>query len=121
MNPFKVAAILALLAPIIWLGTICFSWIWMRIFREGGVEMKGKWTEVFTRREKDIPSHMEVTDGRDHGQGWACTCGCNKRIPGRKHTDGPPRDDCQDGFIPTSGGASAAYRRGYDLIDWGNK
>ncbi len=36
-----------------------------------GLRNKGKWTEIFTRREKDIPSHVEFSHGRDHGQGWA--------------------------------------------------
>ncbi len=83
--------------------------------------MKGKWTEIFTHREKDIPGHMERTDGNDHGQGWACTCGCNKRIHHRKHNEGPPRDECENGFKVISGGASEAYRNNYDLIDWGKK
>jgi hypothetical protein len=80
--------------------------------------MKGKWTEIYTRREKDISGHIEASEGSNHGQGWACTCGCNKRIYGRKHSEGPPRDECGDGYIPTSGGASEAYRIGYDLINW---
>jgi hypothetical protein len=80
--------------------------------------MKGKWTEIYTRREKDITGHLETSGGRDHGQGWACTCGCNKRVHGRKHSEGPPRNECGDGYIPTSGGASEAYRRGYTLIHW---
>ena len=75
--------------------------------------MKGRWTEIFTRREKDIPGHVEASEGRDHGQGWACTCGCNKRIHGRKHRDGPPKADCADGYVPTTGGASGSYRENY--------
>ena len=61
--------------------------------------MKGKWTEIFTRREKDIPGHLEKTDGIDHGQGWACTCGCNERLPHRKHSEGAPKDMCVDGYV----------------------
>ena len=80
--------------------------------------MKGKWTEIFTRREKDINGHLEKSDGIDHGEGWACTCGCNKRVPHRRHKDGPPKDKCRDGFIPTTGGANEAYRRNYNLINW---
>ncbi len=37
--------------------------------------MKGKWTEIYTKREKDIKANYEKSEGRDHGQGWACTCG----------------------------------------------
>jgi len=81
--------------------------------------MKGRWTPIFTRREKDIPGHIERTDGYDHGQGWACTCGCNRRVPHRKHTEGAPKDECRDGYVPTTGGVSGAYRRGYEQIDWG--
>jgi len=80
--------------------------------------MSGKWTEIYTRREKDIPGHLENSDGRDHGQGWACTCGCNKRVTNRKHTEGPPRDECGDGYVPNTGGASEAYREGYERIEW---
>ena len=80
--------------------------------------MKGKWTEIFTRREKDIPIHMEKTHGRDHSQGWACTCGCNKRVPHRKHNEGAPKDICVDGYVPTTGGVSEAYLKGYDQIRW---
>jgi len=80
--------------------------------------LKGKWTEIYTRREKDISGHLEKTDGIDHGQGWACTCGCNKRVPHRKHSDGQPKDVCVNGYIPTTGGASEMYRENYDLIDW---
>jgi len=80
--------------------------------------MKGKWTEIYTRREKDIPGHLETSDGNDHGQGWACTCGCNKRVPHRKHSDGPPKDLCKDGTVPTTGGASEQYRNNYALIQW---
>jgi hypothetical protein len=79
---------------------------------------RGKWTEIYTRREKDIPGHFEKSEGHDHGQGWACTCGCNKRIPFRKHSEGPPREECDNGFVPTSGGASEQYRQNYDLIVW---
>jgi hypothetical protein len=85
------------------------------------VGLRGKWTEIYTRREKDIPGHVERTHGLDHGQGWACTCGCNKRVAHRLHSEGPPKDECCDGFVPTSGGASEAYRVGYDLIDWSRK
>jgi len=74
---------------------------------------KGRWMEIFTRREKDIPGHFEKSEGRDHGQGWACTCGCGKRIHGRKHSAGVPRDECADGFVPTSGGTSGVYRENY--------
>lgn len=80
--------------------------------------MRGRWTEIFTRREKDIPDHFEKSEGRDHGQGWACTCGCNKRIHGRKHSEGVPKNECADGFVPTTGGASSAYRAGYEQIRW---
>jgi len=80
--------------------------------------MKGKWTEIHTCREKDIPLRLEASEGHDHGQGWACTCGCNKRVTNRLHSEGPPRDECGDGYIPNTGGASEAYRRGYDLIKW---
>jgi hypothetical protein len=80
--------------------------------------MKGKWTEIFTRREKDIQGHLEKSDGHDHGQGWACTCGCNKRVPHRKHNDGPPVDACRDGYVPTTGGVSIAYRENYEQIVW---
>jgi len=83
--------------------------------------MKGKWTEIYTRREKDIPDHLEASEGHDHGQGWACTCGCNKRIYGRKHSEGVPREECGDGYIPNTGGASEVYRRNYELIDWSKK
>ena len=79
---------------------------------------KGKWTEIFTRRKDMIHNDMEVSEGRNHGQGWACTCGCNKRVPHRKHGDGPPREVCGDGYVPTTGGASGTYRKGYDLIRW---
>ena len=80
--------------------------------------MKGKWTEIYTRREKDIPGHYERTHGFDHGQGWACTCGCNKRVPHRLHSEGPPRELCNDGYVPTNASRSEAYRIGYDLIRW---
>jgi hypothetical protein len=80
--------------------------------------MKGKWTEIYTRREKDIPGHFENSEGRDHGQGWACTCGCNKRIHGRKHSEGAPKDVCANGVVPTTGGHNAAYRAGYEMIRW---
>jgi len=80
--------------------------------------MKGKWTEIYTMRKDVNKSYQEHTDGRHHGQGWACTCGCNKRVPGRRHKEGPPREECESGFIPTTGGASAAYRNGYSLIRW---
>ena len=80
--------------------------------------MRGRWTEIYTRREKDILGHVEASEGRDHGQGWACTCGCNKRVHGRKHSDGPPKYACADGFVPTTGGASEVYRHNYDLIKW---
>ncbi len=83
--------------------------------------MRGKWTEIYTRREKDIPGHLEASHGIDHGQGWACTCGCNKRIHGRRHSQGPPRDECNDGYVPNTGGVSEVYRRNYELIDWGKK
>jgi len=83
--------------------------------------VKGKWTEIFTRREKDIPGHLEKSEGHDHGQGWACTCGCNKRIPHRKHSDGPPVNVCRDGYVPTTGGASKMYRQNYELINWSRK
>ncbi len=83
--------------------------------------MKGKWTEIFTHREKDISGHYENSEGRDHGQGWACTCGCNKRVHHRKHSEGPPRDECNDGYVPTSGGASEVYRNNFDFIDWSKK
>ncbi len=79
---------------------------------------KGRWTEIFTRREKDIPGHLEKSHGIDHGQGWACTCGCNKRVHHRKHSEGPPADLCHDGFVPSTGGASEQYRNNYDLIQW---
>ena len=79
---------------------------------------KGKWTEIYTRREKDIPGHLERTEGQDHGQGWACTCGCNKRVPYRKHNEGPPKNECENGYIPTTGGTSEIYRKGYDRIRW---
>ncbi len=75
--------------------------------------MKGKWTEIFTRREKDIPGHLEKTEGHDHGQGWACTCGCNKRVPHRLHSEGVPKDECKGGYVPTTGGASEMYRNHY--------
>lgn len=80
--------------------------------------MKGKWTEIYTRREKDIPGHLETSDGNDRGQGWACTCGCNKRVPFRKHSDGPPKEMCHNGVVVTSGEASEAYRENYDQIVW---
>ena len=80
--------------------------------------MRGKWTEIYTRREKDIPGHVEASEGRDHGQGWACTCGCNKRIHGRMHSAGPPKDQCADGIVPTTGGHNTAYRVGYEMIRW---
>ena len=80
--------------------------------------MKGKWTEIFTRREKDIPGHFEKSEGRDHGQGWACTCGCNKRVSHRKHSEGPPVEECRDGYVPNTGGASEMYRINFDLIRW---
>ena len=80
--------------------------------------MKGKWTEIFTRRTRDIPNDMEVSEGNLHGQGWACTCGCGKRVHGRKHNDGAPRDECESGYVPMSGGASEMYRNNYDAIDW---
>ena len=80
--------------------------------------MKGKWTEIFTRREKDIPGHIEASHGSDHGQGWACTCGCNKRVTHRRHSEGPPRDKCGNGYVPTSGGASERYRENYSKIKW---
>ena len=80
--------------------------------------MKGKWTEIFTRREKDIPGHMEASHGHDHGQGWACTCGCNKRIYGRKHSDGPPKEACEEGYQVSTGANSEAYAIGYDQIRW---
>ncbi len=80
--------------------------------------MKGRWTEIYTRREKDIGSWEEHTDGRVHGEGWACTCGCNKRIPNRRHKEGPPRAECNAGFVPNTGGASEAYLRGYEKINW---
>jgi len=79
---------------------------------------KGKWTEIYTRREKDIPGHLERSEGFDKGQGWACTCGCNKRIPNRLHSEGAPRDECNDGYVPTSGGTSENYRIGYERIKW---
>jgi len=78
----------------------------------------GKWTEIFTRRQDLIHNDMEVSEGRNHGQGWACTCGCGKRIPHRTHSEGPPKEACSDGYVPTTGGASAAYRNGYGLIHW---
>jgi len=80
--------------------------------------MSGKWTEIYTRREKDIPGHIERTHGLDHGQGWACTCGCNKRVPHRKHSEGAPRDECGNGLKVTTGSASEAYRKGYEQIKW---
>jgi hypothetical protein len=82
---------------------------------------RGRWTEIYTRRTKDIPHDMEISEGKNHGQGWACTCGCGKRIWGRKHSDGPPKEECQDGFVPATGGASEAFRNNYDLIDWSVK
>lgn len=83
--------------------------------------MRGKWTEIFTRREKDIRLDQERSDGFLHGQGWACTCGCNKRVWGRPHSVGPPKEMCDTGYVPTSGSASEAYRCGYELIDWSKK
>ena len=80
--------------------------------------MKGKWTEIYTKRTKDIPRDYEKSHGTDHGEGWACTCGCNRRVPHRRHSEGPPVDLCRDGYIPSTGGASEQYRRNYDLIDW---
>ena len=83
-----------------------------------GINRKGKWTEIYTRREKDIKSDLEHSDGHLHGEGWACTCGCNKRIPNRKHSEGPPKDECDKGYHYTTGGNSEAYRRGYENIEW---
>lgn len=79
---------------------------------------KGRWTEIYTRKKDHIPGDLEYSEGRNHGQGWACTCGCNKRIPHRKHSDGPPREACSDGYTPTTGGVSEAYRNNFDLIQW---
>ena len=83
--------------------------------------MKGKWTEIYTRREKDIKGHIEESHGHDHGEGWACTCGCNKRIHGRRHSEGPPRDECNDGYVPSNASRDEVYRTNYDLIDWSKK
>ena len=83
-----------------------------------GVKGKGKWTEIFTRREKDIPGHVEKSEGRDHGEGWACTCGCNKRVPGRKHREGPPVEECGDGRVVATGLNSRQFVENYDLIRW---
>lgn len=80
--------------------------------------MKGKWTEIFTRREKDIPGHLERTHGQDNGQGWACTCGCNKRVTHRKHSEGPPKEACMNGFIVKTGSANESYLVNYELIKW---
>lgn len=79
---------------------------------------KGKWTEIFTRRHDVIHDEMELSDGKLHGQGWACTCGCNKRVPHRKHSEGPPRELCDNGYVPTTGGTSEAYRNNYSKIKW---
>ena len=75
---------------------------------------KGRWIEIYTRREKDIPGHFEASEGRDHGQGWACTCGCNKRVPQRKHSDGPPRAACNNGVVITTPAATQSYRENYE-------
>jgi hypothetical protein len=83
-----------------------------------GTKHKGKWTEIFTRREKDIPGHVEASEGKDHGEGWACTCGCNKRVPGRKHREGAPREQCSEGRSITTGVNSPAYVRNFGLIKW---
>ncbi len=75
--------------------------------------MRGKWTEVYTKREDIRKQWEEKTEGHSHGEGWACTCGCNKRVNSRKHCEGPPREMCEDGFVPTSGGSSQLYRDHY--------
>jgi hypothetical protein len=86
-----------------------------------GIKHKGKWTEIFTRREKDIPGHVEASHGRDHGEGWACTCGCNKRVPGRKHREGPPTGICGEGRVVSTGANSREYVKRFGLIAWENK
>ena len=83
--------------------------------------MRGKWTEIYTRREKDIGGHLDASDGREHGQGWACTCGCNKRIHGRRHSEGPPREECNDGYVPSNASREETYRTNYDLIKWDDR
>ena len=78
-----------------------------------GSKRNGQWTEIYTRREKDIPGHYELSEGRDHAQGWACTCGCNKRIPQRKHSDGAPREVCDAGFTIKTPASTQSYRDNY--------
>ena len=70
--------------------------------------MRGRWTEVYTKRQDIRKEWYEKTEGHSHGQGWACTCGCNKRV-NRKHSEGAPRDICNDGFVPTTGGTSEIF------------
>lgn len=73
----------------------------------------GKWMEIYTHKKSHIPGYYEATEGHVHSEGWACTCGCNKRIAGRKHSAGPPRMACNHGFILTTPAATQAYRDNY--------
>lgn len=75
---------------------------------------KGQWTEIFTHKKSNIAGHLEESEGHVHSQGWACTCGCNKRITGRKHSEGPPRKACNNGFTITTPASTQSYRDNYE-------
>ena len=78
-----------------------------------GTKRNGQWTEIFTKKKSNIPGYLEGSEGHVHSQGWACTCGCNKRIPMRKHSEGPPREACEAGFHIATGASTNEYRNHY--------